>query len=396
MKSIFIWLFACIAQIGLSQEVRELTSTEKEKDFLFLVETLKSNYPYFSLYERVYGKSWLSQKDSFLKKVCNTKNNKEYILLLDSIVKSLHDKEVDLSPTVYWSHYRTKYGEACLINPGYIPWVNTLNQSDKEMGYWSKLLKKGNTKETVSKNNSQYKDSIIPSRKIGILHISSFDPESRENDFQRINEFLYRISNYNYLIIDIQGNKGGSSSYWMEGIVKRLINAPACFQRYFAIKKGRHNSLFFSRYLNSDVTIDVSSQFISPPLELSEQTFKVTKETTIIYPYLPIPFKGEIIILTDSGVFSAADEFACFAQSTSWATVAGQTTAGGGIGSDPVVIRLPASGILVRYPALAGLNPNGSLHIEDKTIPDTEIKGNKPDERLNNLIDRLNDSLLFI
>ena len=76
MKSIFIWLFACIAQIGLSQEVRELTSTEKEKDFLFLVETLKSNYPYFSLYERVYGKSWLSQKDSFLKKVCNTKNNK--------------------------------------------------------------------------------------------------------------------------------------------------------------------------------------------------------------------------------------------------------------------------------------------------------------------------------
>ena len=61
-----------------------------------------------------------------------------------------------------------------------------------------------------------------------------------------------------------------------------------------------------------------------------------------------------------------------------------------------VVIRLPASGILVRYPALAGLNPNGSLHIEDKTIPDTEIKGNKPDERLNNLIDRLNDSLLFI
>ncbi|MFR8356346.1 MAG: hypothetical protein ACLVEJ_12420 [Parabacteroides sp.] len=140
--------------------------------------------------------------------MCNTKNNKEYILLLDSIVKSLHDKEVDLSPTVYWSHYRTKYGEACLINPGYIPWVNTLNQSDKEMGYWSKLLKKG---ELLQRNRFKEQSSTrhedlrrpFPSRKIGIpTHIKSFDPESREEDFQLNQmEFLYRGLATSYYLI---------------------------------------------------------------------------------------------------------------------------------------------------------------------------------------------------
>lgn len=396
MKSIFILIFACITQTIISQNFKKLTSREKENDFLFLVETLKNNYPYFNLYERLYGESWLSKKDSFLKKVRNSKNNKDYLVLIDSIVKSLHDKEADLAPTLYWNHFQTKYGEACLVNPGYIPWVNTLNQSDEQISYWSNLLKKDDKKETVSKKDLHCTDSIIPSHKIGILRISSFDVEDLENDFQRINEFLYSVSNYSYLIIDIQGNKGGSSAYWMEGIVSRLIYAPVYFQRYFAIKKGMHNSLFFSRYLTSHVTVDTSSQFSSLPSEFPEQTFNITKETTTFYPFLPIPFKGEIIILTDSAVFSAADEFACFAKATSWATVAGETTGGGGIGSDPALIRLPASGIIIRYPALVGLNANGSLHCEDKTIPDTEIKGNKPEERLNNLIKRLQGKLFFI
>lgn len=90
----------------------------------------------------------------------------------------------------------------------------------------------------------------------------------------------------------------------------------------------------------------------------------------------------------EPAVFSAADEFVCFAQNTSWATVGGEAT-GGGVGSDPALIRLPASGIIIRYPALIGLNSNGSLHTEHKMIPDIEINGNDANERLNKLIDRI-------
>lgn len=396
MKNILVLVFVFTTQIIASQSFRELTSEEKESDFIYLVEVLKNNYPYFDKYERAYGEPWLSQESSFLEKVRNSKNNIDYLVLLDSIVKSLHDKEVDLAPTYYWNHFQTKYGEAYFQNPGYTPWVNTLNQSQEEMPYWSCLLKQENRKTTVTGKNLQYKDSTIHSSAIGIMRIPSFNVEDIKNDFQRINQFLYSINDYEYLIIDIQGNKGGSSSYWMEGIVSRLIQVPVNFNRHFAIKKGTINYLFFSRYLNQNLSGIRPSLLPSLPLEFSEQAFKFVEETTAIQPFLPIPFKGEIILLTDSAVFSAADEFACFAKGSSWATIAGETTGGGGIGSDAALIRLPASGIIVRYPALAGLNPNGSLHIEDKTVPDMEIKGSNADERLNNLIHKLNNRYLFM
>ena len=66
--------------------------------------------------------------------------------------------------------------------------------------------------------------------------------------------------------------------------------------------------------------------------------------------------------------------------------VAGEVTSGGGIGSDPALIRLPVSGILVRYPALAGLNRDGSLNTEKKTVPDVIIEGRNEKERLVNVI----------
>lgn len=395
MKNILILVFVFTTQIITSQNYKELTPEEKEGDLNYLIEVLKNNYPYFDRYECTYGKSWLSQKDLFLEKVRNSKDNENYLVQLDSIIKSLHDKEVDLAPTYYWDHFRTKYGEAYFMNPGYTPWVNTLNQSQKKMPYWSNLLKKENIKTTVNNNDLQYKDSLVRSLEIGIMRIPSFDTECITNTFQRINEFLYLVNNYDYLIIDIQGNKGGSSSFWMDGIVSRLIQTPVNFNRHFAIKKGTINYLFFSRYLNNISGI-IPSSLPSLPLEFSEQNFKLVEETTTIQPFLPIPFKGEIILLTDSAVFSAADEFASFAKSSSWATIAGETTGGGGIGSDAVLVRLPASGIIVRYPALAGLNPNGSLHREYKTTPNIEIKGSNADERLNNLINKLNNRHLLM
>ncbi len=101
MKNILILVFVFTTQIITSQNYKELTPEEKEGDLNYLVEVLKNNYPYFDRYERTYGKSWLSQKDLFLEKVRNSKNNENYLIQLDSIIKSLQDKEVDLAPTYY-------------------------------------------------------------------------------------------------------------------------------------------------------------------------------------------------------------------------------------------------------------------------------------------------------
>lgn len=389
MKNTILWMAVCAIQSVTSQNVKELTLQEKRNDFIYLIETLEQNYPYFDRYERTYGECWLARKDSLEDKVNNTKNNEDFLTLINSMVKSLKDKEADLAPTSHWDHFRTEYGEACLFNPRYIPWVNVLNQSKKEAMYWSGLLNKKEKKASRPNKHLSYKESVIHSVRIGILSIPSFEAENIKNDFQYINEYLHSAVNCNYLIIDIQGNKGGRSSYWMEGIVSRLIYTPIYYNRYFAIKAGKQNSLFFPQELDYALTNEITSRFTSLPVEFSEHTFRLIGETTAFHPFLPLPFTGEIIILTDSIVFSAADEFTCFAKNTSWATVAGQTTGGGGMGSDAALIRLPASGILIRYPTLIGLNSNGSLHTEHQMLPDVEIEGNDANERLSNLINWL-------
>lgn len=380
MKYIML-LLVFFVQTAMSQNINQLTWQEKIGDFTFLIETLKYNYPYFDTYEHEYGESWLSKSDFFLNRIIASKNNKEYLVLIDSIVGSLHHKHVDLAPTYHWTLFRTRYDEACLINPVYTQWVNTLNKSQKEISYWNNLLPKSKTDILKTKEEIAYKDSLIPELKTAILRIPSFDLDNLKEDSLKISKFLYLVSNYNYIIIDIQGNKGGSSSYWREEIVNKLISQPLSLKRYFVLKNGRYNNSFFSHERTTNRNLKLLP---SLPLSFQTDTFKIVEETTTFYPSLPIPFKGKIIIITDSKVFSAADEFAYFAQNASWTTIVGETTAGGGVGTDPVLVRLPFSGIIIRYPALAGLNANGSLY--NGTNPDIEIKGKNSDERLSKLI----------
>ena len=380
MKYIML-LFVFLVQTAMGQNVNELTWQEKIGDLTFLIETLKYNYPYLDTYEHEYGESWLSKSDFFLNRILASQNNKEYLVLIDSIVGSLHHKHVDLAPTYHWILFRTRYGEACLKNPIYKQWVNTLKKSQKEISFWNNLLPKSGTHILKTKENIAYKDSLIPELKTAILRIPSFDLDHLKEDSLKISKLLYLVSNYDYIVIDIQGNKGGSSFYWREGIVNKLINHPLFLKRYFVLKNGEYNNSFFSHERTTNRNLKLLP---SLPLSFQTDTFKIIEETTTFYPSLPTPFKGKIIIITDSEVFSAADEFAYFAQNASWATIVGETTGGGGVGTDPVLVRLPFSGIIIRYPALAGLNADGSLY--NGINPDIEIKGNDSDERLGKLI----------
>ena len=85
----------------------------------------------------------------------------------------------------------------------------------------------------------------------------------------------------------------------------------------------------------------------------------------------PSPFRGRIWVLVDESVYSASESFALFCQQTGFATLVGSATSGDGIGTDPVFLQLPNSGILVQYPPVFfGLNPDGSSNEELGTLPD--------------------------
>ena len=75
-------------------------------------------------------------------------------------------------------------------------------------------------------------------------------------------------------------------------------------------------------------------------------------------------------VLIGPNNYSASDKFACFCKATGFATLVGTPTSGDGLGSTPLLLLLPESGLLVRFSSMAGENPDQSLNAAVGTLPD--------------------------
>lgn len=64
---------------------------------------------------------------------------------------------------------------------------------------------------------------------------------------------------------------------------------------------------------------------------------------------------------------------ASFAKETKMATLVGERTGGDGIGSDPMLIDLPNSGYVLRFPKEIGITEKGSINELEKTQPDIVV-----------------------
>lgn len=87
--------------------------------------------------------------------------------------------------------------------------------------------------------------------------------------------------------------------------------------------------------------------------------------------------KGKIWILVNENVFSSSEYAAMFSKATGFATLVGERTGGDGIGSDPLPITLPNSGIIVRYSPIYGITTDGTNSQEFGTEPDIYTKEGK-------------------
>ncbi|MBQ9815667.1 MAG: hypothetical protein IJM53_08260, partial [Lachnospiraceae bacterium] len=94
-------------------------------------------------------------------------------------------------------------------------------------------------------------------------------------------------------------------------------------------------------------------------------------------------------VLTSEKVYSSADKFVCFCKSTGWATIVGSSTSGDGLGSTPILVILPYSGLLVRFSCMAGENPDGGMNAAEGSYPDVIcINGEWP---LNRCLELINE-----
>lgn len=374
--------------------LKPLTSDQKVIDFEYLYAVLRDNYPFFGVAERKYGVDWLAKHDEYVLRLKATADDAAYYRELNSILRELHDGHLDFSPTIKYSKFKPILDG---LGPDFEPWSRAMHRDSVRAVYWEQLLAKKDVEHKPVKKKSlpkqrgkkgYYADTLLCNGKIALMRLSSLPYEKISVDSLRIASFLSTIFEADYLIIDIQGNSGGSELYWSRLVVSRLIPKPITYFSTQIVRGGEINREYCPEFFEEaeSLTGEVCSGL---PDELYDGSFYLRKYPCEVAASDPIAFRGKIYLLVDRKVFSSAGGWADFCKQTGWATVVGETTGVQGIGRDPIVISLPESGLLLRYPYCNGINADGTFNGEVGVRPDIEILGKDKNERLQNLIEYL-------
>lgn len=396
----FVSLFILFLPMLMSAEsvtaLKPLTPDQKAIDFEYLYGVLRDNYPFFGVAERRYGVDWLAKHDEYVRRLCATADDTAYYRALNDILRELHDGHLDFSPTIKYSKFKSVLDG---LGPDFEPWSRAMHRDSVRAVYWEQLLAKKDSRKKPLKEKSPskqssaqsyYNDTLLCNGKIALMRLSSLPYEKISADSLRIASFLSTISEADYLIIDIQGNGGGSELYWSRLVVSRLIPKPITYSSTQIVRGGEINREYSPEFFEKaePLTEDVCRGL---PDELYDGTFYMRKYSREIEAREPVAFRGKIFLLVGRKVFSSAGGWADFCKQTGWATVVGETTGVQGIGRDPIIISLPESGLLLRYPYCNGINADGTFNGEVGVRPDVRIPGKNRTERLQNLLEYLSD-----
>ncbi|MDM0454525.1 S41 family peptidase [Clostridium perfringens] len=362
-----------------------LTEEQKIEDFNYLYKTIEENYPFLETNKRLNNVDWLSKKEEYLQRVKNTKSDIEFLMTLNSILSELNNGHTHMITNS--SQFRD-FREIYSMNKGWQKKVQLLVLNNKkalaryniDKNEKVQVLNQGKNENTEGIRNASTKD--IVEGKIGYIYIPQMiSYYNMGNDIELIDEYLNNIKEYQALIIDIRGNGGGDSYYWISYLVPKLIDKVYENTTYSFWKDGEiiNNYLKKSKVKYSTGFGEVkdldTTKLVNLPVEVKEDFKYYSKNTMEISPSEDsIKFKGNIYMLVDKGVYSSSEAFASFAKQTGFATLIGERTGGDGIGSDPLLHMLPNSGYIFRFSKDMGTTADGTSNEEFKTEPDYLIE----------------------
>jgi C-terminal processing protease CtpA/Prc len=215
------------------------------------------------------------------------------------------------------------------------------------------------------KENIEFK--LLEDKKVAYMRIRRFSMETPE-ELSKLSEFYRTINGYNTLIIDIRGNPGGSDFYWSDNVISHLITGKVSAEYFIAFRQGkyiawnRNKGIIPSRDTEHTVPSEVNTNnFVLDTLSLS-----VNPSTNT--------FQGDVYILVDNTIYSAAEGFAVFCKETKIAQLIGTNTGGDGIGVTPFLFVLPNSKLVIRMAACMGINPDGTANEETQTVPHVYVE----------------------
>ncbi|MDB8794647.1 S41 family peptidase [Romboutsia sp. 1001216sp1] len=364
-------IFIFIITIGncIYPKKEQLSKREKVEDFEYVYNTIKNGYPYLDVNKRCNNIDWLGNKDKYLKRIKNTKNDEEFIEEMSSILSDLDNRHTELIDNKKrYELFKKSYSNN--------NWYDFLDDKKVVDRYNSIKPKIKISKDIFFKKELILKDVIKD--KVGYIYLPSMASKngSTDKDLKMIGDYISTLGKHKALIIDIRGNLGGSDRYW-QGIVSKLIKNDIKVNGY---RTYRNNSEIVKKY------IDVRHIKLEPIEKLPMNVKKNAPEETLkkfsdfentFYTIKANPnlkFEGSIYLLVDGKIYSSSESFSMFCKGTKFATLIGQTTGGDGGGLDPVLFKLKNSGLIARMASGMYLNKDGICDEEFKTTPDFKIK----------------------
>ncbi|WP_092926035.1 S41 family peptidase [Romboutsia hominis] len=364
-------IFIFIITIGncIYPKKEQLSKREKVEDFEYVYNTIKNGYPYLDVNKRCNNIDWLGNKDKYLKRIKNTKNDEEFIEEMSSILSDLDNRHTELIDNKKrYELFKKSYSNN--------NWYDFLDDKKVVDRYNSIKPKIKISKDIFFKKELILKDVIKD--KVGYIYLPSMASKngSTDKDLKMIGDYISTLGKHKALIIDIRGNLGGSDRYW-QGIVSKLIKNDIKVNGY---RTYRNNSEIVKKY------IDVRHIKLEPIEKLPMNVKKNAPEETLkkfsdfentsytIKANPNLKFEGSIYLLVDGKIYSSSESFSMFCKGTKFATLIGQTTGGDGGGLDPVLFKLKNSGLIARMASGMYLNKDGICDEEFKTTPDFKIK----------------------
>lgn len=356
-----------------SEAVSEKAELLYAKDYEFLWNALRNNYPYLS-YLQTLGIDTDEICSRYEEKITSiTDENKFYGTIQDMLSELGNFAHLDVvSPELYKTYcYSTGLGAAVSNeDKAYIEILTNENLSERY------IVPRSNEEIEQQAEKDQHNKTFIQyysDCNALYIKIPSFTQELVDRDKHLISENIEQYPDTEHIIFDISGNSGGSWGYWMNNLIP-----PFGGHYQFTYRTFYKKSSLFETYHGDLEAVPVSDLSdlpdwvstlgldlcITTVFDLSDENYEGTKCNPNIKRW----------VLTSGTVYSASEAFASFCKTTGWATAVGTKTSGDSLHTTPILIMLPDSGIIIRFSDGVGENPDGSINAVNGTIPDISCK----------------------
>lgn len=373
-----------------TKAAKKLSKKEMIEDFEYYFKEISENYPFFDVLKREGGIDFIKNHDAYLEKIKSSDNDEDFIKNMKEIAKDLDNRHVTIVDKAYvertldyYSNYfsdPSMYWEFLSLNKSNVrdryQIEGVQSKSEKNEKYGRKSSEKESTEDTDENSNltiTEIDDQTV------LVKIKEMLPLYQIDDDKKKLEKLFEEDKYYKLILDIRSNAGGNSSYWQDFLLPLLINDEVSVENHMFFKDSQRMeniiSLGSGDYEKIE-NVDLDDMKLDYKEDLAD--FGYYKDDEIkVKPKDGYGFDGQIFLLTDGKVFSAAEGLANFVKNTHIATIVGTKTGGDGITLGMINDVLPNSGLVFTYTNTLGYDPQGHINEEEKTEPDVQSQSYK-------------------